>query len=120
MSKVKTNNIIQEWNKYIIRDFYSIPKENETIINYPHFRALQVINEKNIVRCSAILEKSKNKYWKYLLYCLHTGIVIKKYVTPFRATKKNREMFNKISNRGAKKLINILEKNYPDKKYEQI
>ena len=110
-----------DWRQYIVHDFYREISENEDVINYTHFRALLVVDQDEIVVCTAILEKPKNRImWKYSLSWSYNGTVMTKYVTPFRATKNNRIRFNKISRHTAKKLTENLEKaqqttqiNYP-------
>jgi len=100
------------FKKYVVRDFYRELKDNETLINYPHFRALSVIDETGVVVCDAILEKPKNrKKWIYKLCWAHNGEVLKKYITPFRAVEKNRKIFNKKSRKLAAKFIVLLENN---------
>lgn len=99
-------------NHYIVHDFFRELKENEHVISYPHFRAVVVTDETNVVVFNAILEKPKGKKnWKYILDWSGNfpPIDIKQYVTPFRATEKNRQSFNRKSKLVARKLIEKIE-----------
>ena len=102
-----------DWKKYIVHDFYGELKKNHSVINYPHFRVLNVIDEKNTVVFCAILEKPINKNWKYILLWMNDGSRIEEEnIIPFRATKKSREIFNKRSSALAYKFIEYLKSNH--------